>query len=60
MHSKELAAKLIAVLEKTCPGIRHDYSLREIEWNFDRTINEICCAGLTEPLEIQNSFDFSN
>ena len=41
MHNKELAAKLVAALEKTCPGIRHDYSLSEIEHVFSHEIAEL-------------------
>lgn len=58
MHSKELAAKLVVALEKTCPGIRYDYSLREIERVFDRTLgDEFCPTGQTGNTQ-QSSFEF--
>jgi hypothetical protein len=58
MHSKELAAKLIAVLEKNCPGIRHDYSLRDIEREFDRTLAEDAYPVPAEANRLQSSFGF--
>lgn len=58
MHSKELAAKLVAVLEKTCPGIRYDYSLREIERVFDRTLDDEFCPSVQTGNTQQSSFGF--
>jgi len=58
MHSKELAAKLVAVLEKNCPGIRHDYSLRDIEREFDRTLAEDAYPVQAETNRLQSSFGF--
>lgn len=58
MHSKELAAKLVAALEKTCPGIRYDYSLRDIERVFDLTLDEAFCPLLPDHQARQDSFGF--
>lgn len=58
MHSKELAAKLVAALEKACPGIRYDYSLREIERIFDTMLDEAFCPHLPDHQARQDSFGF--
>lgn len=58
MHSKELAAKLVAVLDKTCPGIRYDYSLREIERVFDLTLDEEFCPVVVTGKTQQRGFGF--
>lgn len=58
MHSKELAAKLVVALEKTCPGIRYDYSLREIERVFDRTLDDEFCPAAQTGNTQQSSFGF--
>ena len=58
MHSKELAAKLVVALEKPCPGIRHDYSLREIERAFDRTLEEALYPVPEDTCSNQHSFGF--
>lgn len=58
MHSKELAAKLVPALEKACPGIRYDYSLREIERIFDTMLDEAFCPLLPDHQARQDSFGF--
>lgn len=58
MHSKELAAKLVVALEKTCPGIRYDYSLREIERVFDLTLDEAFCPVVVTGKTRQSGFGF--
>ena len=58
MPSKELAAKLVAALEQTCPGIRYDYSLRDIERIFYTMLDEAFCPLLPDTQAHQNSFGF--